>query len=69
MPAIGACAVLACALGYGLLGWPGAAIGIISVLALFTGVEFRRTRRREREKFQAQDDRLQDQAQFSKLGD
>lgn len=66
MPAIGLCAFLACALGFGLFGWLGAVIGVLSVLAFFVWIEFRRACKVEREKRQLHIDQLQDQAQFSK---
>jgi hypothetical protein len=52
MPRIGLCAFLACALGFGLFGWLGAASGVLSVLAFFVWMDFRRARKLEREKAQ-----------------
>jgi hypothetical protein len=66
MPAIGMCTVLACVLGYGLFGGLGAAVGVLSVLVFFIGIEIRRARQRERDGFQAHVDRTQDQSEFAK---
>jgi hypothetical protein len=66
MPAIGMVTVLACALGYWLFGWLGAAVSVMSVLGFFIWIEFRRARQRERESFQAHVDRTRDQSQFTK---
>ncbi len=45
MPANGAVTVFACVLGFGLFGWVGAIVGVLSVFAFFLWLEFRRARR------------------------